>query len=265
MEATMNPDVTHALAQIPPLATRAAGMLLFTLSALMLGVHTLIVTAASERADLPPRTRLLAPLLTTAALAVWFGVAITVGDGVNFPLPADLSRLAVVLAALLVPLVAGIAMIFGSRTLRAVNAATPPEWLIWAQSYRMAGFIFLFPFLYYGVVPADFAVPAAVGDMLVGALAPAVGLGIARGARNARTWAIAWNVLGIVDLVAAPTLGILSGARIAFIYPLVMVPLFVGPPLAILTHVLSLRNLAVTRPDRREARMGEVLPLGAER
>jgi hypothetical protein len=37
-------------------------------------------------------------------------------------------------------------------------------------------------------------------------------------------------------------------ARVLNIYPLALVPLFLGPPLGIFTRILSLRNLAVTRP-----------------
>jgi hypothetical protein len=38
---------------------------------------------------------------------------------------------------------------------------------------------------------------------------------------------------------------VLSQARLIGLYPVSLVPLFVGPPLGILAHVYSLRNLAV--------------------
>jgi hypothetical protein len=38
-----------------------------------------------------------------------------------------------------------------------------------------------------------------------------------------------------------------GAAHVLNIYPLELVPLFLGPPVVILTHILSLRNLAVTR------------------
>ena len=44
---------------------------------------------------------------------------------------------------------------------------------------------------------------------------------------------------------AAPIAALLSGAKIIDLYPLVLVPLFTGPRLGILTHIYSLRNLAL--------------------
>lgn len=69
-------------------------------------------------------------------------------------------------------LVVAVTLLFISKTVRTVNRAMPPAWLIWVQTYRMAGLMFLYPFLYYGVVPAGFAVPAGVGDFLTVAVAP---------------------------------------------------------------------------------------------
>ena len=42
-----------------------------------------------------------------------------------------------------------------------------------------------------------------------------------------------------------PIAALLSGARIINLYPLVLVPLFTGPRLGILTHIHFLRNLAL--------------------
>ena len=53
-----------------------------------------------------------------------------------------------------------------------------------------------------------------------------------------------WNAFGILDLIVAPTAALLSQAQVLRIYALALVPLFLGPPLGILTHVYSLRNLA---------------------
>ena len=86
----------------------------------------------------------------------------------------------------------------------------------------------------------------ATGNLFItGALAPVVGSAVARRRPNAIGWAVAWNLFGIADLIAAPAAAILSGAQIIGLYPLSLVPLFLGPPLGILTHVYSLRNLAL--------------------
>jgi len=118
---------------------------------------------------------------------------------------------------------------------------------VWAQTYRMAGAMFLYPFFYYGIVPAGFAIPAAVGDFLTGLLAPVIARAVARRTPHAWRWAVAWNVFGILDLIVAPAAALLTDAQVLGLYPLSLVPLFIGPPLGILTHVFSLRNLYSTR------------------
>jgi hypothetical protein len=160
-----------------------------------------------------------------------------------------------------VPLVAAIALLLTSRQLGALNAAMSSSWLIRAQTYRLAGFVFLYPFLYYGLISAAFALPAALGDMLTGALAPIVGRAVDRRSRHAVAWAVAWNVFGIVDLIVAPAAALASGARLIEIYPLAIVALFIGPPLGILTHLYSLRNLVVTA--RRSGAPGVRIPAAA--
>ena len=178
-----------------------------------------------------------------ALLAIWLAVGLMIADRSHFQLVSSGLRLPVVLVVGFGPVAALVALLFTSKTVGKINRAMPPDWLIWAQTYRIAGWMFLYPFLYYGVIPAGFAVPAALGDFLTGALAPGVALGVSR--RRQFGWAIAWNIFGVLDLIAAPVAALLSGARIIDLYPLVLVPLFIGPPLGILTHVYSLRNLAV--------------------
>src|SRR5215831_5812518 len=148
-------------------------------------------------------------------------------------------------------MIAGIVSLFLVKSLRQINAAMPTTWLIWAQAYRVAGFIFLYPYLYYGIVPAGFAIPAAVGDFLTGIWTPLVALAVARRWRHAVMWATAWNLFGILDLLAAPVAAFLSRASVINLYPLTLVPLFVGPPMGILAHVYSIRNLRMAA--RREA------------
>src|SRR5262249_25362702 len=146
------------------------------------------------------------------------------------------------LLALLVgfgPLLVAATLLAQLGAIRAVNSAMPPEWLIRVQVYRIAGFIFLYPLLYYGAVPAGFAVPAAVGDILTGILAPFIASAVRNRGTHAFAWAIAWNVFGIADLIVAPVAAILSHAQVLGLYPVSLVPLFIGPPMGILTHIYS--------------------------
>jgi hypothetical protein len=103
-----------------------------------------------------------------------------------------------------------------------------------------------------------------VGDFLTGLAAPFVGSIVARRRPGALAWATAWNLFGIADLIVAPAVAIVSGAQLIGLYPLALVPLFVGPPLGILTHIYSLRNLstAMRREGSRRSPTA-VEPLGA--
>ena len=56
-----------------------------------------------------------------------------------------------------------------------------------------------------------------------------------------------WNYFGILDLVVATMTAVLSHSTNVGRFPIVIVPLFLGPPLGILTHIYSLRNLSLTR------------------
>ena len=61
---------------------------------------------------------------------------------------------------------------------------------------------------------------------------------------------MAWNLFGTLDLIVAPATALYFQAQVLGIYPISLVPLFLGPPLGILTHILSLRNLAVAKTLR---------------
>jgi hypothetical protein len=237
---------------IPVLIQRASATALFAMAVFMVAAHTLLASSAARRAALGPRMREVAPWLVAGFLAIWLAVALVVADAANFstPVPHDArlgARFGVPLLVGFGPMLAAIGLLFATKTMAALNEATPSPWLIRIQAYRMAGLVFLYPFLYYGVIPAAFALPAAVGDFLTGLLAPVVASALQRQRSSAFMWAVAWNLFGILDLIVAPTAAVLSQAPVISLYPLALVPLFIGPPLGILTHVLSLRNLATAR------------------
>jgi hypothetical protein len=231
--------------ELPELLQRAMAFLLVGIGIGLAVMHTLLVALAAQRSTLPRRKQVAAVAAVGAYLTAWLALAITFGDPRNFPLNRENLRLPISVVVGFGPMIAGIVCLFLVKSLRQINAAMPTTWLIWAQAYRVAGFIFLYPYLYYGIVPAGFAIPAAVGDFLAGIWTPLVALTVARRSRHAVIWAIAWNVFGIVDLLTAPVAAFLSRAAVINMYPLTLVPLFVGPPMGILAHVYSIRNLRV--------------------
>jgi hypothetical protein len=147
---------------------------------------------------------------------------------------------------------------------RAVDAASLPG-LVGVQVYRVLGVLFLI-LLSLGQLPGYFAQPAGWGDILVGVTAPLVAFALARRASGARSLAIAWNTVGILDLVVAVGMGtgVLApylapdlGARVPAaaamgVFPLILVPTF-AVPLSVILHVLALRRLWHER--RAEARL----------
>jgi len=118
------------------------------------------------------------------------------------------------------------------------------------QAWRWAGLGFLSLYT-YKVLPAFFAMPAGLGDMAVGFAAPWMILGLVRRPGFAASPAfIRWNLLGILDLVVAVSLGIvgailstgapgeISTAPMATL-PLLLIPAFLVP-VFIMLHTAAL-------------------------
>jgi hypothetical protein len=246
----------------PSAVTRATGAVSLAAPVFMVAVHAVMVALAAQRTSPPQGRGVLAPLLVGAFLAGWLGLAMTTADGTHFPLPSERLRWPINVATWLLPFIAAVVALLASKTMRAINLAMPPSWLIMAQTYRVLGAFFLYPFMYYGLIPGGFAWPAGVGDVLIGGLAPLIAYRVARGRPRALAVAAVWNVLGMIDLLVAPASAVMSGAKVFNIYPLALIPLFIGPPLGLLTHIYSLRNLAHAR--RSESSFGsDVVPAPA--
>src|SRR5262249_98315 len=234
------------LLPLPACLNRSTAFVVFALAIFMIAAHTGIVAIAAQRTSLSAKAKTRIPFVVAAFLAPWRAIAILVGDGANFPIPPAPRRgsggwVGVIGVGVVVM------GLFAWKTLRTINTATPNAWLIGLQTYRVAGIMFIYPFVTHGILPAGFGYPAGIGDALTGIFAPIVALMVARNRPNAVKWAIVWNLFGTLDLIVAPATALTFQARVLGIYPITLVPLFLGPPLGILTHVLSLRNLAVTR------------------
>jgi hypothetical protein len=188
--------------------------------------------------DLPARLRDRRWLSIAIVLLGWQAVAWALAAAGAFQPDSPVAFLLPV--AIFLPLLLGLPLLLRSASLGQVLDATPPEWLVGLQVYRVFGNIWILAWI-AGVLPGTFALPAGIGDSLVGLLAlPAAGM-----LSHNRGVGVTWNILGILDLADALLLGFLTGAVGA--YPLVLVPAF-AVPLSILLHSLSLRQL------RRQAR-----------
>jgi hypothetical protein len=196
------------------------------------------------------RERIQAVLTGAALLAVFYVAALLPARSSFYARPAGIPTIQF---GLLTPIAIGILLFVVWRPFRRVVEAVPQQWLVGVQLFRLEGLIFLTLYA-AGLLPAQFALPAGIGDVLVGLLAPLVAIAYLRNSRHSNALVRAWNLLGIADLVVAVTTGFLTSPsplqvlaldkpnRLVGQYPLVMIPVFLVP-LAFLLHFASLRKL----------------------
>ena len=153
---------------------------------------------------------------------------------------------------ILVPVLVG-AMLWRLPAVMRIVDAVPQQWLVGIQLYRVLGFVFVVLWA-AGSLPGLFALPAGLGDLAVGLLAPLVALAYARNPAAHAGSVQAWNAAGVADLAIALATGLLTSpspfqlfafdAPNALIdkFPLVLIPVFVVP-LSILLHIASLAKL----------------------
>jgi hypothetical protein len=148
-----------------------------------------------------------------------------------------------------------------SRTFREIIAGIPQHWLIAIQTFRILGGVFLVRY-FQGELPAVFAIPAGVGDVLTGLFAPLVAYWWFVGKPYARRAAIAWNLFGMADLVNAVLIGALTGGGGGgIVFPIVLIPIY-GVPRAFLIHSYSL--IGLLRKTARHPTPAESLHYGIE-
>jgi hypothetical protein len=141
------------------------------------------------------------------------------------------------------------ACLLASPTLR--RLLTNQKNLILLNLWRLVGAVFLM-LMASGQMPALWALPAGIGDVLVGAAAPWIARDVET--PQGRRRAIVFNLLGMLDLVVAVGLGIMTSpgpaqvfhttptSEMATRFPLALVPTFLVP-LAWTLHVVSLWQL----------------------
>jgi hypothetical protein len=218
-------------------------------AALLIGLHQALRGAAWDggrgRAFWSVAAILVAWFLA-ALLPVWLGFY-----------QGSPTRIPTIQYGLLIPIAAGVVLFWRWPVLQRIIESAPQAWIVSVQVYRALGLIFLVLYAERRL-PGAFALPAGCGDMLVGLLAPIVGIALARHWRGSASLLRAWNLLGITDLVVAVTTGFLSSPSpfqmLAFdrpnelmgAFPLAMIPVFLAP-LSILLHLASLEKLRQTQ------------------
>jgi hypothetical protein len=187
-------------------------------------------------------------VVSAVVLASWAVVTTLLAQRGSFR-PPDLYSPPPVGIALALALAVLAVCLLGSPSLRSL--LTNQRHLILLNLWRLVGVVFLV-LMANGQMPALWALPAGIGDVIVGAAAPWVARRVDTPEGKPR--AIAFNLFGMADLVVAVGLGVMTSpgpahvfrttptAELATQFPLALVPTFLVP-LAFALHVVSLWQL----------------------
>ena len=210
-----------------------AGAFIFLSAGAFIGYASAQLRNASELPTLP--------YWLFGIIAVWFGLAMAVSTAGEISLPL------VGLFALF-PILIGFALSYTEPVKRLIREI-PTHWLVFLQTYRVLGIIFIFPFLTEGYLTQGFAMNAGIGDLLTGLLAiPAAYLIMRDGATRWRWLFWFWTLFGILDLLVAPASAAYYGFAaegVAAGFPITIIPFFFGPPFGILIHLITARNFVL--------------------
>jgi len=189
------------------------------------------------------------PVSVILVLSAWFVLVVSLGVSGAFIGAPGTPPLAIGLGVA-TPLLVFFAWLRLSRSFRDFVLSLDLRLIAGIQAWRWAGLGFLFLYAQH-VLPAMFALPAGLGDMAVGFAAPWMTLALVRRPGFAASPAfIRWNVLGILDLVVAVSLGTLgallttgapgeiSTAPMATL-PLLLIPVYLVP-LFLMLHAAAL-------------------------
>jgi len=192
-----------------------------------------------------------------AGLSVWFlaVVVLAATQALNQLHGLGTPGLGVVV---LTPVVAAVVAARRPGEIRRALDAMPLSWLVGVNAIRVEGVNFVLLYAAHRL-PASFALAAGFGDIVVGLAAlPVAGWLAARGAA-ARPVALAWNIIGLVDLIDAVALGVASSpgplhliaaepsSALITTLPWLLIPGFVVPLLT-LTHLAVFARLARRQP-----------------
>src|SRR5919199_6640649 len=131
--------------------------------------------------------------------------------------------------------------------------------LIAVQTYRIGGLFFLWG-MTQGLLDPAFAIPAGVGDILIGVTAIPFAIFLWKGYSWSKYAVVVWSVLGIADLVNAVTLGVITapgfGTSTMLTFPWILIPT-VGVPSGLALHGIALYRLRKWIPIQAHRKLPE--------
>src|SRR3984893_5950423 len=193
--------------------------------------------------------------LTIGLIVGWFLFALSASALHLFQNNSNRIGVAVGVAAL-TPIVAFSLWFAASESFRRFTLSLNPRVLTSAQAWRMLGFTFVL-LEARGVLPAVFALPAGYGDMAIGATAGFVAWKLAD--PRHRNSFVLWQMLGILDLVIAVSVGTTAGLlspQAPPMAPMTVVPLSLIPTfllrIFVMLHVICIAQARTwrTAPQR---------------
>ncbi len=165
--------------------------------------------ASPDTAGATSPSKATAPV--AVALVLWLALVLFFGASGTFAGPPRTPPLPI-LAGFLTPLIAFAAAYRAIGAFRDFVLSLDLRLVAGIQAWRFAGLGFI-ALTAHGILPGSFAWPAGLGDMAIGITAPWIILALIRQPSFASSpLFIVWNLLGILDLVNALSLGALSAA-----------------------------------------------------
>jgi len=181
--------------------------------------------------------------LTIGILVAWFTFAL-IGAALGiFKAPPGRPPIPIALATS-IPLALFVIWFAASRGFRNFVLSLNPRVITLVHSWRLVGYAFLVLYA-YRILPGMFALPAAWGDIFIGATAPLVALKFTD-SKHLKIFAL-WQIFGMIDLVNAVAMAATTaiirpngiGPDAMAVLPLSVIPTF-GVPLFLILHLISL-------------------------
>ena len=196
-------------------------------------------------------------LSVTLTLTLWFLLVVSLGA-----VGAFISRPGTPPVGIAIGVGAPLLLFFAwlrlSRSFRDFVLSLDLRLIAGIQAWRWAGLGFLSLYA-HNVLPGIFALPAGLGDMAIGFTAPWIIFALVRRPDFATSAAfIRWNVLGILDLVVALTIGTLTAALSTgaageittapmATLPLLLIPAFLVPVFLMLHTAALMQSRRIIR------------------
>lgn len=158
-----------------------------------------------------------------------------------------------ILPSLLIPMIIVIALTFTKPVIQLLKHIRLHR-LVAVQFYRNLGALFLISHFVFGsYLSREFAINAGWGDVLTGMLALPVAYMVYK---RISLWQIAvvlWCFIGIGDLILAPLTAQIYGGPHTDDFPMSAIPIFIGPPIGIILHLLTFRVMWLQSKSKNHA------------